>query len=82
MRLQRLQSLRWRLMAAMLIVFGLGLGASAIFSYGEAYGTLKDLRKRIRLSWAGSPCSCGGSRRGRRADVSAACCRTVTSLGP
>ena len=46
MRLQRLQSLRWRLMAAMLIVFGLGLGASAIFSYGEAYGTLKDLRKR------------------------------------
>jgi two-component system, OmpR family, sensor histidine kinase TctE len=46
MRLQRLQSLRWRLMAAMLIVLGLGLGASALFSYGEAYGTLKDLRKR------------------------------------
>ena len=46
MRFQRLQSFRWRLMAAMLIVFGLGLGASAIFSYGEAYGTLKDLRKR------------------------------------
>ena len=42
----RLQSLRWRLMAAMLIVFGLGLGASAIFSYGETYGTLKELRKR------------------------------------
>jgi signal transduction histidine kinase len=42
----RLQSLRWRLMVAMLIVFGLGLGASAIFSYGEAYGTLKELRKR------------------------------------
>ena len=44
MRLQ--SSLRWRLMVAMLIVFGLGLGASAIFSYGEAYGTLKELRKR------------------------------------
>jgi two-component system, OmpR family, sensor histidine kinase TctE len=42
----RLHSLRWRLMAAMLIVFGLGLGASALFSYGEAYGTLKELRKR------------------------------------
>ncbi len=42
----RLRSLRWRLMAAMLIVFGLGLGASALFSYGEAYGTLKELRKR------------------------------------
>src|SRR6478752_6568259 len=46
MGLQRMQSLRWRLMAAMLIVFGLGLGASALFSYGEAYGTLKELRKR------------------------------------
>jgi two-component system, OmpR family, sensor histidine kinase TctE len=41
-----LQSLRWRLMVAMLIVFGLGFGASAIFSYGEAYGTAKELRKR------------------------------------
>ena len=40
------QSLRWRLMAAMLIVFGLGLGASAIFSHIEAYNTLKELRKR------------------------------------
>ena len=42
----RFQSLRWRLMAAMLIVFGLGLGASAIFSHIEAYNTLKELRKR------------------------------------
>jgi two-component system sensor histidine kinase QseC len=33
-------------MAAMLVVLGLGLGASALFSYGEAYGTLKELRKR------------------------------------
>jgi two-component system, OmpR family, sensor histidine kinase TctE len=41
-----LHSLRWRLMAAMLIVLGLGLGASAFFSYGETYGTLKELRKR------------------------------------
>jgi hypothetical protein len=41
-----LQSLRWRLMVAMLIVFGLGLGASVLFSYSEAYGTLKELRKR------------------------------------
>ena len=41
-----LYSLRWRLMAAMLIVLGLGLGASALFSYGETYGTLKELRKR------------------------------------
>ncbi len=42
----RLHSLRWRLMAAMLIVLGLGFGASALFSYGETYGTLKELRKR------------------------------------
>ena len=42
----RFQSLRWRLMAAMLIVLGLGLGASAIFSHIEAYSTLKELRKR------------------------------------
>lgn len=42
----RLHSLRWRLMVAMLIVLGLGLGASALFSYGETYGTLKELRKR------------------------------------
>ena len=42
----RLNSLRWRLMVALLLVFGLGFGVSAIFSYGEAYGTLKELRKR------------------------------------
>jgi signal transduction histidine kinase len=42
----RLNSLRWRLTVALLLVFGLGLGVSAIFSYGEAYGTLKELRKR------------------------------------
>jgi two-component system, OmpR family, sensor histidine kinase TctE len=41
----RLNSLRWRLMVALLLVFGLGFGVSAIFSYGEAYGTLKELRK-------------------------------------
>src|SRR5262245_35261821 len=33
-------------MVALLLVFGLGFGVSAIFSYGEAYGTLKELRKR------------------------------------
>jgi two-component system sensor histidine kinase TctE len=42
----RIQSLRWRLMAAMLTVLGLGFGASAVFSHFEAYGTLKELRKR------------------------------------
>jgi two-component system, OmpR family, sensor histidine kinase TctE len=42
----RLHSLRWRLTVAMLLVFALGFGASAIFSYGEAYGTAKELRKR------------------------------------
>jgi two-component system sensor histidine kinase TctE len=42
----RLNSLRWRLMVALLLVFGLGFGVSAIFSYGETYGTLKELRKR------------------------------------
>ncbi len=42
----RPNSLRWRLMVALLLVFGLGFGVSAIFSYGEAYGTLKELRKR------------------------------------
>src|SRR6478672_5926265 len=33
-------------MVALLVVFGLGFGVSAIFSYGEAYSTLKELRKR------------------------------------
>jgi two-component system sensor histidine kinase TctE len=42
----RPNSLRWRLMVALLLVFGLGFGVTAIFSYGEAYGTLKELRKR------------------------------------
>ena len=41
-----LHSLRWRLMVALLLVFALGSGVSAIFSYGEAYGTLKELSKR------------------------------------
>ena len=41
-----LHSLRWRLMVALLLVFALGFGVSAIFSYGEAYGTLKELSKR------------------------------------
>src|SRR5262249_1386467 len=39
-------SLRWRLMVALLLVFALGFGVSAIFSYGEAYGMLKELSKR------------------------------------
>jgi two-component system, OmpR family, sensor histidine kinase TctE len=42
----RLHSLRWRLMVALLLVFGAGFAVSAIFSYGEAFGTLKELRKR------------------------------------
>src|SRR5262249_38433871 len=33
-------------MVALLLVFALGFGVSAIFSYGEAYGTLKELSKR------------------------------------
>jgi two-component system sensor histidine kinase QseC len=33
-------------MVALLLVFSLGFGVSAIFSYGEAYGTLKELSKR------------------------------------
>jgi two-component system, OmpR family, sensor histidine kinase TctE len=43
---KRIDSLRWRLLVALLLVFGLGVGVSAIFSYGEAYGTLKELSKR------------------------------------
>ena len=49
----RLHSLRWRLMVALLVVFALGFGVSAIFSYGEAYGTLKELRKRTLQGQAG-----------------------------
>ena len=58
----RLNSLRWRLMVALLLVFGLGFGVSAIFSYGEAYGTLKELRKRTLQGQAQElllPCDSG-----------------------
>lgn len=42
----RAHSLRWRLTSVLLLIFVLGLGASALFSYVEAYGTLKELHKR------------------------------------
>lgn len=39
-------SLRGRLTIAMLLIFILGLGASALFTYVEVYGTIKTIRKR------------------------------------
>ena len=39
-------SLRGRLTIAMLLIFVLGLIASALFTYFEVYGTIKELRKR------------------------------------
>ncbi|KUM26824.1 hypothetical protein AU467_18905 [Mesorhizobium loti] len=39
-------SLRGRLTIAMLLIFVLGVGTSALFTYVEVYGTIKTLRKR------------------------------------
>ena len=39
-------SLRGRLTLAMLLIFALGLGASALFTHVEVFGTIKEVRKR------------------------------------